>query len=101
MSALKLSFPGPVFYSQGDKDRFFGGFRTIPGYAGIAGRRHEVTLELRQPVCRETMQELIALLTRYGIELAHLRPALAALSAKDRAWFQRADAFWRCALFGP
>ena len=101
MDMFKLSFPvPPIFYSHSDEDRFFQGFYALPEYVRITGVLRELTLELRQPPGRESILELIALLARYRIELAYLRPAMAALSDEDRAWFQRPAMFWHDGLFG-
>ena len=87
MANLRISWEGPVYYSQGDEDRFFACIYTLPEYVTVTGRLRTEILELRLPIARETFRELIALFTRYEISLLSLRPALANLSKKDLAYF--------------
>lgn len=101
MDKLEVSLPGPIFYSRGDEDRFFTCFYNLPEYVAVTGRLKNLTLELNLPLCRESFEELIALLARYNISLSCLRPALAALSEDDKSSFKRPEAFWHNDLFGP
>jgi hypothetical protein len=100
MPSLLISFLGPEYYSGGDEDRFFACLYNLPEYVAVIGGLRTLTLELRSPLARESFRELIALFSRYQISLSSLRPALATLAKKDRAYFTRPGAFWYDGLFG-
>lgn len=86
--------------AQGDEDRFFEGLYTLPEFVEVKWDGSALQLTLRKPVSRDSFKELIALFARYQVSLRLLRPAISALSSRNRSHFARPETYWFEELFG-
>jgi hypothetical protein len=85
------------FYSRGDERRLFQGFEEIPAIRGIQGVGRDLLLDIRVAALgKEAMQELLALLWRYGIPLAPLR---AFAEKRKFSWLNNPQGYWYSAMF--
>ena len=101
MSTARFPIEDPKpYYSQGDEDRFFGCIYALPEYVEVLWDGAALQLTLKAPLGRDSFAELIALFKRYQVPLRWLRPAIAALSEENRAYFVRPETFWFDELFG-
>jgi hypothetical protein len=85
------------FYSRGDERRLFQGLSEIPAIRGVRGVGRELLLNIAiSSLNKDGMRELLALLWRYDIPLAPLRPIAA---KKKFAWLNDAQGYWHSNLF--
>jgi hypothetical protein len=85
------------FYSIGDERRLFQGFAEIPAIRGVQGVGRDLLLNIEiGALNKEGMRELLALLWRYGIPLAPLRPLA---DKKKFAWLNETQGYWHSDLF--
>jgi hypothetical protein len=85
------------FYSQGDERRLFQGFKEISAIRGVQGVGRDLLLDIDAAALnKEAMRELVALLWRYGIPLAPLRPFA---EKRKFGWLNDAQGYWYRAMF--
>ena len=85
------------FYSRGDERRLFQGFSEIPAIRGVQGVGRDLLLNIEiSSLNKDGMRELLALLWRYNIPLAPLRPIA---EKKKFAWLNDAQGYWHRNLF--
>lgn len=85
------------FYSRGDERRLFQGFKEISAIQGVQGVGRDLHLDIRvSALGKESMRELVALLWRYGIPLAPLRPFAA---TKKFDCLNDPQGYWHSAMF--
>ena len=84
-----------IYFSQLDEDHFFAWLQEIP-----AVKRVTVGLEVvvKEPIDKASLYDLIAVMTRYGLDRKCLRPLCE--SHKDRRWFADPKKYWHKAVFG-
>jgi len=99
-SQIKFHIKDAVkYYSQGDEDRFFECFYTLPEYVNVRWDGSNLQLTLNTPISLESFKELVALFTRYGVPFGFLRTALPALSAEGKSYFTNSEGYWFAELF--
>ena len=85
------------FYSRGDERRLFQGFIEISAIQGVQGVGRDLLLNIEiGSLNKDSMRELLALLSRYNIPLAPLRPIAA---MRKFAWLNDAQGYWHSNLF--
>ncbi len=85
------------FYSKGDERRLFLGFEEIAAIRSVHGVGPDLLLDIDVlALSKETMRELMALLWRYGMPLAPLRPFA---EKKKFAWLDDPQGYWYSAMF--
>lgn len=86
------------FYSEGDETAFFEWLKNIDAIKDIKGVGNEIQLEIDNEVIEdESLRELIAIFTRYTIELNQLKQFL---SKDNKEWFYDNDlSYWRKETF--
>lgn len=87
------------FYSEGDEITFFEWLKKISAIENIKGVGDEIRLSIPSfDVDDESLRELIALFTRYKVELGQLSQFR---NKSNECWFyQNKKAFWRKGVFG-
>jgi hypothetical protein len=69
-----LLIDGPRFYSQTDEDHFFAWLQSIPEIEKVTGVVRDLELIVRRPMDKESLRDLIALMRRYNLDRAPLKP---------------------------
>ncbi len=87
------------FYSEGDETSFFNWTKNITCVADVKGVSDEIHLVIEGTIIPdEDLQELIAVLTRYKIDLSQLAQFK---SESNKEWFfDNKEAFWLKQVFG-
>jgi hypothetical protein len=86
-----------MFYSSGDERRLFEGLEAISGLREIRGEGRDLILDIQiNALGKEDMRELLALLWRYGISLAPLRPIS---ERKKFRWLIDEEKYWYSDMF--
>lgn len=88
--------PGP-FYSPLDEDYFFEWLQSIPVVKevnGVKGGRLEITIE--EPVNEECLADLMAVLSRYSVDL---KPLKSLCAPNNEKWFRDPNKYWYPAIF--
>jgi len=81
---VNISITLTDYYSRGDEDRFFAGLDSIAAVTDYKGVVQQLILEINEQVLDNAMlRELIALLTRYNIDLT---PLSVLANNKDFEW---------------
>jgi len=94
---LELTIPQPAkFYSAGDEEAFFAWLKSTPGIKEVVGTPEGLVLTITTPVQRAALYELIALLTRFGIDIEVLKVLV---TATDAEYFKDPKKYWHRAMF--
>jgi len=92
-TSRELTIKEPVpFFSEGDEDSFFRWLQSIPAVRKVARTPEGLKLTLRQPPDKLSIYELIAVMSRYQLDMRCLRDICE--SSKERAWFRRKETYW-------
>jgi hypothetical protein len=94
---ILIKEPGP-FYSPQDEDYFFEWLQSIPavkGVKGVKGGCLEVTID--GPVNEGCLADLMAVLSRYSVDL---KPLKALCAPNNEKWFRDPIKYWYPAVFG-
>jgi hypothetical protein len=84
------------FYSNLDEKHFFDWLQEIPAVKSVVGGVNGLTVKLDTPIKDPDLRDLIAVLTRYGVN----RKCLAVLlNASNQAWFADPQKYWHSAVF--
>jgi hypothetical protein len=94
-SLLTINEPRP-FYSQGDEDHFFNWLQSIPEIEKVTGIGRGLEIVVRRPMEKGSLHDLIALMTRYGLDRRPLKPLC---EEQPGDYFQSKDAYWYSAVY--
>jgi hypothetical protein len=95
---LLLTIDGPrPFYSRNDEDHFFGWLQSISGIEKVTGVGETLEITVRRPLERDSLHDLIALLTRYGLDRRPLKPLC---DEQPGDYFQGQGTYWHSAVYG-
>jgi hypothetical protein len=84
------------FFSYQDEKHFFQWLEEITAVKEVVGGVNGLTVKLEAPIDDLDLRDLIAVLTRYGID----RKCLASLlNDSNRAWFADPKMYWYSAVF--
>jgi hypothetical protein len=93
---LLIDGPSP-FYSQTDEDHFFAWLESITAIKGVTGKGRGLELIVERPIGEESLRDLIALMTRYGVDRRPLKPLCE--EQKDE-YFRDKRKYWHSAVYG-
>ena len=93
---LFIDGPNP-FYSQTDEDHFFAWLESIPAVKKVTGRGRGLELIVERPIDKESLRDLIALMTRYDV---NRRPLRALCDEQEDEYFRDRGRYWRSAVYG-
>jgi hypothetical protein len=86
------------FYSPEDEAAFFGWVERIACVSRVEGRGDQILLHVpTKRVSAISLRALIALFTRYGVEMRQLAELE---TSQNREWFRHSAAFWHERVFG-
>jgi hypothetical protein len=89
---------GVVFHHQADEKAFFEWLARIPCVASFAGEGPRgLVVRLRRRPGDDDLRQLIALCSRYGVNMRQLAKFE---TNKNREWFADPTMFWHAAVFG-
>jgi hypothetical protein len=92
---LIIKEPSPYF-SQKDEDHFFYWLQSLEAVTNVVGTPNGIEITL-QNVDKESLYELIAIMTRYGLD----KKCLASLCThENEAWFKDKNKYWYASIFG-
>ena len=86
-----------MYYSQVDEDHFFAWLQSIPAIKKIKGTRSGLELIVQRPFDKESLRDLIALMTRYNVDCRPLRPLC---DEQPDEYFRREGTYWHSAIYG-
>jgi hypothetical protein len=93
---LLIDQPG-TYYSQTDEDHFFEWLQSIPAIKKVKGIQSGLELIVRRPIDKESLRDLIALMTRYGVDRRPLKPLC---DEQQDEYFQDKGKYWHTAVYG-
>lgn len=85
-----------TFYSQVDESFFFNWLNVIAGIIEVSGVRDTIIIDVVSNINDDSLRELIALFTRYGLDLSQLRKFVSDSNAR---WFDDPMMFWHSLVF--
>jgi hypothetical protein len=85
------------FYSQTDEDHFFAWLQSIPSIKGVKGVGRGLEVIVKRPIDKESLRDLIALMTRYGLDCRPLKPLC---DEQPDEYFRTEGKFWYSAVYG-
>ena len=94
---LLLLENGPYFYSKTDEDHFFAWLQSIPAIKKVTGVGRGLELIVRRQIDRDSLRDLIALLTRYNLDCRPLRPLC---DEQQDEYFRGKEKYWHSAVYG-
>jgi hypothetical protein len=93
-----LTIDGPrLFYSRSDEDHFFGWLQSIPEIEKVTGVGERLEIVVRRPMKKDSLHDLIALMTRYGLDRRPLKPLC---DEQPGDYFRDREAHWHSAVYG-
>ncbi|WP_316198352.1 MULTISPECIES: hypothetical protein [unclassified Bradyrhizobium] len=95
-SILRIDGPRP-FYSQSDEDHFFKWLQSISGIEQVKGVGQALEITIRRPMEKDSLHDLIALLTRYSLDR---RPLKSFCDEQPGDYFRDRDKYWHVAVYG-
>jgi hypothetical protein len=96
MSEVLLLKGASQFYSYLDEKNFFAWLESIPAIKGVRGTPQGLELTIDSPMDRDSLSDLVAILTRYDVDRKCLKDLV---RPEDAEWFQAPDAYWHNAVF--
>jgi len=91
---LLIKEPSPYF-SQKDEGHFFQWLQSIQAVTNVVGTPNGIEVTL-QNIDKDTLYELIAITSRYGID----KKCLAALcNSENETWFKDKNKYWYKSIF--
>jgi hypothetical protein len=93
---LFIDGPSP-FYSQTDEDHFFAWLESIPAIKKVTGRERGLELVVERPIDKESLRDLIALMTRYDVNRRPLKPLC---DEQEDEYFRDEGKYWHSAVYG-
>jgi hypothetical protein len=93
---LLIDQPSP-YYSQADEDHFFGWLQSIPAIKKVAGVEDGLEVIVRRPIDKESLRDLIALMTRYDLDC---RPLKLLCDEQQDEYFRDKGKYWHSAVYG-
>jgi len=96
LRSLTIDGPRP-FYSPNDEDHFFRWLQSIPGVDDVKGVGGTLQMTVSRPLGRESLQDLIAVLTRYGVDRRPLKPFC---DEQPGDYFNHPGRYWHSAVYG-
>ncbi len=97
MTQIVLIKEPASFYSQQDEDNFFRWLQSIPEVKAVKGCSRGLEVVLEGPISEECLVELMAVLSRYSVEL---QPLKALCEPNNEAWFRNPIKYWYPEIFG-
>lgn len=95
---MKISIHEAEYLSENDECRFYDGLKALSGFIQAYGSLETLHIELVNYLSDEDLRELLALFSRYGIELSQLKSFL---TEQNRHWFYDIHtAYWHEKVFG-
>ena len=95
----ELQVSTTIFLSPGDEESFFRWLYSIGGYVRCLGQGRILTATFSLGgATKSTLQELVALFRRYGVEDTKEFRVFAA--SKHGEWFSSPGMYWHHAIFG-
>lgn len=70
---MEIIFKGPTFFAQEDENHFFEWIYALPSYLNITGKGLDLHLELKEPVDKETVEQLLIIFRRWNVDVASLK----------------------------
>jgi hypothetical protein len=94
---MKIVIPEPVpFYSPFDEDHFFHWLQQIKGVIGVIRVNHGLEVTIDGEFDTENLFSLIALMTRYGLDMRCLKRYCLTV---DKKYFASPNKYWHDAVF--
>jgi hypothetical protein len=94
---MKIMITEPIYYnSQLDEDHFFHWLQKIKNVTGVKGGKHGLEVTIDGELDAENLFDLIALMTRYELDMKWLRPYCLTV---DKKYFADPQAYWFDAVF--
>jgi hypothetical protein len=94
---MKIVIQEPVpYYAQLDEDHFFHWLQQIKGVTDVTRVNHGLEVTIDGDFEAENLFDLIALMTRYGLDMKCLRPYCLTV---DKTYFADPQAYWFDAVF--
>lgn len=87
--------PAP-FYSYLDEENFFRWLKSIPAVKGIVRVAQGMEIKMESPLSEPNLRDLIAIMTRYDIDMKDLRRFCDLTNEK---WFKNRSSYWFKAVF--
>jgi hypothetical protein len=88
----------PTFGCYLDEKHMFGWLKEIEGFSSCHGRKEGLEIEFDSPfLSRNSLQDLIGLFARYGINMHFLRNQVHEATA---GWLDDPNKYWHRAVFG-
>jgi hypothetical protein len=97
MSRLMLIARGPRYFAYGDEKAFFGWLESIPCVASVGGRLRDIHIKLKRQPGDSDLRELIALFSRYRMNMRRLAVYR---TARNAHWFDDPKMYWHAKVFG-
>jgi hypothetical protein len=95
-AVLLIDEPTP-FYSPTDENHFFAWLQSIPAVKNVTGRARGLELIVQRPIDKESLYDLIAVMTRYGVDRRPLRPLC---DEQEDDYFRDKGKYWHSAVYG-
>lgn len=95
-TVLVIDSPSP-FFSQADEDHFFAWLQSVPAIKEVTGRGRSLELIVERPIDKESLRDLIAVLTRYDVDRRPLRPLC---DEREDDGFRDESRYWHSAVYG-
>jgi len=95
MKNLTIEEPS-LFFSYRDEEHFFTWLESISAVQNVTRSARGLDLKLSHEVDDASLLDLIALLTRYGLDRKCLRKLS---TAKNQHWFKKSKKYWYRAVF--
>ena len=93
-----LTIDGPrAFYSRSDEDHFFGWLQSIPEIEKVTGVGETLEITVRRPMKKDSLHDLIALMTRYDLDRRSLKPLC---DEQPGDSFRAPGTYWHSAVYG-
>lgn len=94
---MKIIIKEPASYlSEGDEGVFFNWLESVDAVKNVVGCSTGLELTLAEPVDDSSLRELIALMTRYGVDLKWLRSFV---TKENEGWFASSKTYWHKSVF--
>lgn len=84
------------FYSDLDEAVFFEWIKKIASIQDCKGVADELHLEIKANVSDDELREIIALFSRYDIDMTRLKQFV---TDNNKSWFQNEQAYWYSDIF--
>jgi hypothetical protein len=96
LSRLTFIVRDPRYFAAGDEKAFFTWLESIPCVADVKGHLRDLHITLKRQPGSADLRELIALLSRYRM---NMRGLAVYRTARNAHWFADPQTFWHAKVF--